>query len=506
MTSTDTPSALPTRLGRVLAPRMGYAVGALMLVVGFFAASSMSQRIPGGLGALVAAAAFGVVLVVVGLRDPVWAFVFVIVTLFFRLATPHVPPTNPFLVAFGGIVLSTLIWIGNDPSRRIHVGVLELTMVLYLIWNVHSMLSPHDYTPVVAPLTGELLPVWRYILIGTAMPFAMYVIGRAIFVTERGVKIALYAVLACSTYSAYVSIMQFDGPRSLVWPKYVVDAPNWVGRACGLANQPAVNGILLIVGYAIALTLASLKNTPRWRQIVYYAVAGACAYATYLTRTRAVWLGLAAIVLIGVALAKGYRSGFVYTLLGAALMIGLHWSTFTSSDRDAGGVASEGEVEDRLNAAATAWWMFKHQPWSGWGVGRFTSVNTYRHLQWSPDVDWERGLGIPAHFNELGILAELGFVGIVLWVAVLLMVSWNLYRSFRVLPPEGLMGRRLAFIAVCAFVALFEGGCFVDLRMFDIPSSLVFGLVGAAVGAADRYAPRAKLQDPFASEVEAVHS
>ena len=80
-----------------------------------------------------------------------------------------------------------------------------------------------------------------------------------------------------------------------------------------------------------------------------------------------------------------------------------------------------------------------------------------------------------------------GIVGFAIWVTVLVMVWWKLINAYRQLPADGLLGKRLAFVALAAFGSPQMSGFFVDLRMFDIPSILCFGLVGAAVGAAERY-------------------
>ena len=55
------------------------------------------------------------------------------------------------------------------------------------------------------------------------------------------------------------------------------------------------------------------------------------------------------VLIIGALLARGYRTGFIAALGITATIIAINWSVFTSTDREAGGVGSVGEVEDRLN-------------------------------------------------------------------------------------------------------------------------------------------------------------
>ena len=164
----------------------------------------------------------------------------------------------------------------------------------------------------------------------------------------------------------------------------------------------------------------------------------------------------------------------------------MNWSTFTSSDRAAGGVDSKAEVWDRLNAIATSIWAFKREPWFGWGISRFVAVNTFHHQQWSNDVPWVRGLGIASHETELGILVELGLLGLLLWLCVLVPIIGLLVQAYWILPSAGLTGRRLAFVAICALATQIVAGAFADLRLIDGPTCMVFLICGMAVGARDR--------------------
>ena len=117
------------------------------------------------------------------------------------------------------------------------------------------MVAPHAY-PAGTPLDPEPFSVLRFVLIGTVMPLTMFLVGRRLFVTERAIRVLLWSILAAAAYSAAVSILQFTAPQ-LVWPRYIVENPNWVDRAVGVFNQPVVNGLVLIVGFLVAVLIAS---------------------------------------------------------------------------------------------------------------------------------------------------------------------------------------------------------------------------------------------------------
>lgn len=440
---------------------------------------------PPNAGLAILAVAAGASLVVAGLANPTVAVALLLVSAFFRLALPSgALPVEPFLLAFAGVLAAASVAVARRVNQLPRLGAVEGAMVLYLAWNIGSALAPHRL-PATVPNTGEDFPVWRFILSGVLIPFVLYVVARFVFVRASAVRQILWVVLGLAAYSVAVSVLQFHAP-ALVWPRYIVSDPNWEGRAVGVFNQPVVNGLILIIGLAIALYIAGRASERRWLRVVAGAIAATSVYAVYLTYTRAIWLGLVLVLVAGSVLARGFRIGFVLPLIGGILAVGVNWSTFASSDRDAGGIASTNEVDDRLNMAATAIRAIQEKPIAGWGIGRFTQVNTYQHEQWSPTVAWERGYGLAAHHNELGIAAELGLVGLVLWLAVVVLVLRRLVLAVRTLPQDDLCGRGLAVIALACFGCWLAIGATVDLRFFELPNGLVMLLAGLVVGATER--------------------
>ncbi len=365
-------------------------------------------------GLLLCMLGLGLVAILFGLRDPVLASVYLLTATFFRLAVPaNTFPVDPFLPAFAGVVLSVWIWMRATVRRRLHAGPIEVVMALYVVWSAISIVVPHQYPPTY-PLDGTQIPVTRFVFVSAVIPFAMFVVGRLVFTTRSAARSLCMISLVAGAYSAWASIVQFHGPRSLAWPRYIVDAPNWPDRAGGVFNQPVVNGFVLIVGFLVANYVACARREPRLLRVVAVGVAVASAYAVYLTHTRAVWLAFALIVVCGAVAGRGLRTGYLLTAVVMTVSIALSWSTFTSTDREAGGVASPNEVHDRLNVIATALHAFPEKPLMGWGIGRFPAVNTYHHEQWSPAISWERGFGIASHVDVLGIAVELGIVGVIL--------------------------------------------------------------------------------------------
>ncbi|RZT25347.1 O-antigen ligase [Mycobacterium sp. BK558] len=435
-------------------------------------------------------ALFGAMALAVGLcalHSPRFAVILLIVTTFLRLplSTQMVLPVELWLIVFAVVMVATAAWMIRTPSRVRGIGAVECAMALYLCWNLYSMITPHKY-PAIDPDNGGPMPVLRFIVIATLIPFAAYVVGRFAFDRPAAVRALFWTLLGVSAYSAAVSIMPFVGLGDWVWPRYIVTDPAWIGRAVGVPNQPVVNGMVLVLGFAIGTTLATRRGEPGWRRCIALLVVASCGVSIYLTYTRAVWMSALLMLVLGACLARGYRGGFVAALGLVASVVALNWSRFTSSDRTAGGVASESEIESRLNDIQTALWARTQEPLTGWGIGRFPAVNRYHHQQWSPDVPWISGYGEVSHTNELGLLAELGIIGLALWICVLVLVAYRLKDAYRALPDHDLCGKPLALIAIMAIAILLCTGTTVDLRFFDFPTIATFLLVGVAIGWADR--------------------
>ncbi|WP_216870825.1 O-antigen ligase family protein [Modestobacter excelsi] len=484
------------------------AVGAAVLVGITLMWLGVLVEAPGRLGLVLCMAAIGLLAVALGLRSPIVACTYLLVTTFFRLAVPSgTLPVDPFILAFAGVIAS--IWLWSRPWERrltdVHVDLLTCAIGLYIAWNLLSMVTPHAL-PAGDERDPQAFSVLRFVLIGTAMPLTMFLVGRRLFVTERAIRVLLWSVLAAAAYSAAVSVLQFAAPQ-VVWPRYIGENPSWPDRAVGVFNQPVVNGLVLVVGFLVGVLIACNDGERPALRALAGVVAVASVYAVYLTHTRVAWLAFGLVVLCGVGAARGFRSVFV--LVGAAIVgaVLANWSTFTSADRDAGGVGSPDEIQDRLNNIATSLWAFPREPISGWGIGRFTAVNTYHHQQWSPAVPWQRGFGIASHLDSLGILVELGIIGLALWLAIFVLVYTRLVRATRRLPADGMYGRALGLTALFCLVAQTVTGLTVDLRFFDFPNIMVMVLAGAVIGHQQQQAhlaePRSSADGPATGAVPA---
>ena len=441
---------------------------------------------PDDVGILLAALAVGAGVGLLALGNPLLALLLVFVSSFLRTAQKEFVSMEALTPAFYAMVLALALAVAQRSKQMPRLGVIEWLMTVYVVWNVLSMWLPHEYEAI-DPVTGASVDVWRWIFSGVLLPIVVYIVAKSVLDDERSVRYLLWTTVAMGAYSAWVSILQFHGPKSLVWPSYIVDSPNWKGRANGVFNQPVVNGMILVIAFVVCLFLASRPDTTKWMRRGLWALSGILAYSVYLTHTRAALLALVVVVGLGIVFAAGWRRGFVVSGLLGLAAVGANASTFFSSDRSAGGVGSSNEVYDRLNIMATSLRAIGEHPFVGIGIGRFQVYNTYEHVTWSQEIDWNRGLGIISHENELGIGAELGIPGLLMWLAILVTVFWALWRAMHDLPRDTFLGAPLALVGGMAMTVLVVNGITVDLRVLDFASMIPFLYAGMVVGQLDRF-------------------
>jgi O-antigen ligase len=463
-----------------------------VLVIGMGVAIVAAQLTGAKSGLLLLAGAVALALGLCAVISPIFATGLLLMTLFLRLPIRSAIALSPelFFFAFAVLAVAFVLWLDRTPTRLRGIGAVEWAMAAYLMWNVYSMLAPHEYAAG-NPLSFDAYSVLRFITIATVFPFGLYIVGRYMFDRTWAVHALLWGILTMAAYAAAVSVMPSIGLSDWVWPRYVVDLPEseraWAGRAVGIFNQPVANGMVLALSMGIALLLISRRSEPTWRRCVAFVIAVACGCGVYLTHTRAAWLGAVAVLVIGASLAKGFRRGFVAVLCLLIAAVVCNWSEFTSSDRSAGGVASQDELMSRLNDIQTALWAATQKPLEGWGIGRFRAVNLYHHQQWSLDVPWTNGWGGEAcHDNSMCVLSELGLIGLTSWILVLALAAHRLWKAYKTLPDHDLCGKPLAVIAIMGLTVFVCNGFTVDLRYLDFPTEVVFLLAGITVGWADR--------------------
>ncbi|MBN8481977.1 MAG: O-antigen ligase family protein [Xanthomonadales bacterium] len=164
----------------------------------------------------------------------------------------------------------------------------------------------------------------------------------------------------------------------------------------GIFNDPNDLGMLFLITLPMALFLSTRGGWLGLRRLFWWIAAAAIAYAIYLTASRGAVVALLAVAAVWV----WKRRGIVWAgLLGAGALGALLALPSRLSEID----ASESSAAGRVDAWFSGLEMFVSHPLFGIGPGLFADNNA----------------NLTAHNSFVLVIAEMGFVGYVIWLAFL---------------------------------------------------------------------------------------
>ena len=241
---------------------------------------------------------------------------------------------------------------------------------------------------------------------------AVYFFIIANVTTTRRLKIATsVAILAClglaieSLFGYYAGY--HDGLFVFVSNVYSQDGEAIIGqlfriRGAGFLSDP--NDFAQILLIAVPLAFMFWRKGHRiTNTLLVLAPCAVLLWTTYLTHSRGGLLALAAILLF----VCRKKLGTTTSIAIAAFLI----LAMLSLDFTGGRGISAADGADRLDAWASGLEMFKTSPLFGIGFGNFADLNL-----------------ITAHNSFVLCLAELGLLGSVLWLALLVTTTLDLNR------------------------------------------------------------------------------
>ena len=186
-----------------------------------------------------------------------------------------------------------------------------------------------------------------------------------------------------------------------------------IGRNIGsLLGDP--NDLALVLLYPMAFAIASFLEKSLSKFERFFSLSTFCIlfYALLATQSRGGLLGFLAVASLFAY--KRVRSK-VLLFSGGGVALAILFIVAGISDRSSGGAAEEGIDESamgRLYAWEAAWNMALDNPVLGVGINNFY----YNYFSYS--THWD-GLNHAVHSTWFGVLAETGFVGLALFIALI---------------------------------------------------------------------------------------
>ncbi|MFS1442632.1 MULTISPECIES: O-antigen ligase family protein [unclassified Vibrio] len=186
-----------------------------------------------------------------------------------------------------------------------------------------------------------------------------------------------------------------------------------IGRDFGsMLGDPNDLSLVLMFPLAFAISQATTTGIPVTRRIISVGATVLLLAAVIATQSRGGLLGSLAVV--GIFALKIIRSKSLLITLGAIGAIGLYFAAGIS-DRASGGAAEQGIDESamgRIYAWEAAFKMALDNPLTGVGLDNFFSNYFFYSSHWD-------GLNHAVHSTWFGVLAETGFLGLIIFVILI---------------------------------------------------------------------------------------
>ena len=186
-----------------------------------------------------------------------------------------------------------------------------------------------------------------------------------------------------------------------------------IGRAIGsVLGDPNDLALVLMFPAAFALSLATTPGIGKIQRYLGIISIPLLFSAVIATQSRGGLLGLLAV--FGVFIYRRFDNKLLFVIL-ASVSSSILYLLAGISDRSSGGGAEEGldaSAKGRLYAWEAAYKMALHNPFTGVGLDNFYSNYYYYSPHWD-------GLNHAVHSTWFGVLAETGFLGLLVFIILI---------------------------------------------------------------------------------------
>jgi O-antigen ligase len=276
-----------------------------------------------------------------------------------------------------------------------------------------------------------------------------------------------------------------------------------VSRVGGTLGDPNELAAVLVPGMILAGALAIvLKRAPLLR-IACVGAAAVCAAGVFLSLSRGGLVATAFALLIALFVAGRWRAQALILIVAVVLGAGFYYGFVASEDQVDRVTRVEGGT-GREDLWTIGWRMVEAEPVTGVGIGNFQTASIHYLLEPGALQRDEFIVDDPksAHNTYLHMLAELGFVGGVLFIAVIGFALLCLLRAARIFERLGEPNLELLTRALMVAMAGVLAADFFISEPYGKQLWLLLGLCPAVLGVANGLRERRAAGPPAAQAEE----
>jgi O-antigen ligase/Flp pilus assembly protein TadD len=400
----------------------------------------------------------------------------------------------------------------NNPKSAFLQWAIALSALLWLVWGDRGQPRNWRRTPLDLPIAffclACLLSLVRAVNVLEAVPLLLHwgagvILYLLLTRTLRGPQ-AVPRFFFAATVSCLI-VCLVGVAQVLVELQWI---PQSVPPASTLSNRNMASHYVAIC-FPLALGLIAVSRNAWGRALGAMCVVASMLFLFY-TKTRSAWLAVLVVILataLGLPMIIG-STGWTHVrrlvlyaavalLLGACLVgILVIEDVLESDEATVERLASMAGANRGTMKLRTIFWknslaMARDHPVAGVGLGNFKLV--YPRYHRAAEIDWTFGEEYQlkrVHNDHLQILAELGLVGLVAWIAIYacaFRLAWSCLRR-----ATGWIPLQMFFVSlgIAAFLVV---ACFSFPMERAMPPVYVFALLGmtgflhaSATGPSDR--------------------
>jgi len=334
-------------------------------------------------------------------------------------------------------------------------------------------------------LSRDALDAYSLLFNTYVVPFFAFIIAKDFINDKQKIRKLFIFLSFVLLYLSVTSIFEHFKLTSLLFPRDIMNPTMGIhfGRSRGPFLQAAINGTVL--GMLSITNLYMTINARASHKIFFIVIAVLSPVAIFFTYTRATWLAFLAAFTFMLFLNRRFRKYIVFLiLLGLILVIPLHLK-IVDVERLESRFYQVGPIYDRINLYNTYLAMFKDRPFLGFGFANFKS---YSHEYFSRvKRDDPYNTSIPTiHDTFAGTLVELGSLGFLIFISILVLIFRKSLFLFKRLNREGFLSKGLVVVFWAAGICYLLNAFFIDIKYHQFHNVIFYLLGGIIVGLHER--------------------
>lgn len=289
-------------------------------------------------------------------------------------------------------------------------------VVAFLTWGALSLLWAEN-------AGSGLQQMQRYLLVALLIPIVFTAVRNA-----RDTKAVSGGFVAGATTAAAYGLFLIPSASGA---QGAVDATNQLNRIAGTIGDPNVLASVLLVGAVLAFALAMTEHRAPLLRLTLVGCGALCLAVLVLTFSRGGLLAFAAALLAAPLVARR-KAAIVATGLLVTVCIVAYIAALAPAEARDRIVANDGG-SGRTDIWKIGWRMVDAEPVAGIGVGNFQTSSIHYQIQpgaATVRTDLADNPSV-AHNSYLELLAEMGIVGLSLFLGIIVAALSAAFKATR---------------------------------------------------------------------------